>query len=268
MPRNGSPSVSPFEGAGYRPSHALLRFYGELNDFLSPDRRQRDIKVVFPLSPSVKDTIESLGVPHVEVGCILIEGQAVGFGHRLALGERVVVYPAFKTLGETFIAPLRAPLLSEVCFVADVHLGRLARMLRLLGFDVVYDCQAENRELLRCSLAENRVLLTRDRALLKHGDLIYGTWVRNVYAQLQAIEVLRRFDLGQFVAPLTRCPRCNGRLERVAKAEVADRIPPRTAAWLDDYFQCATCRKLYWQGTHVEQIRSQITQILNALQTS
>jgi len=268
MPRTGSPSGSEFEVVERRSSHALLRFYGELNDFLSPDRRQRDIKVVFPISPAVKDTIESLGVPHVEVGCILIEGRAVEFGHRLALGERVAVYPVFKTLSEAFMVPLRVPLLGEVRFVADVHLGRLARMLRLLGFDVVYDCQADDRELLRCSLAENRVLLTRDRALLKHGDLIYGTWVRNVHVQLQAIEVLRRFDLGQFIAPLTRCPLCNGCLKHVAKHKVADRIPPRTAAWLDDYFQCETCRKLYWQGTHVERIRDQIAQILNALQTS
>jgi len=148
-------------------------------------------------------------------------------------------------------------------FVADVHLRKLARLLRLLGLDVLHSNSYTDPELVRISKDEDRILLTRDRALLKHGSLTRGYWVRSVHAHQQAVEVLGRFDLSRQVSPFTRCPLCNGGLKQVAKADALDRIPPKTAAWLDDYVECTTCQQLYWHGSHFERIRASIDWILN-----
>ncbi|MFC2079224.1 Mut7-C RNAse domain-containing protein [Candidatus Bipolaricaulota bacterium] len=250
-----------------RPSRATIRFYAELNDFLPPEERQRDIEVSFFVSPSIKDAIEALGIPHVEVDLILVERRSVGFGYRLEANERVSVYPVFESLDVASLTRLQDRPLRRPTFVADVHLRKLAKLLRLLGLDVLHSNSYTNSELVSISKGEDRILLTRDRMLLKHGDLTHGYWVRSIYPQVQAVEVLRRFDLSRHVSPFTRCPLCNGLLQRIAKADALDRIPPKTAVWLDDYFECTTCEKLYWHGTHAERIDKLVTQIVNDAKT-
>jgi uncharacterized protein with PIN domain len=257
---SSSPDVSRFEEMPYM---AIVRFYAELNDFLPPEKRRRDIEVAFLVSPSIKDAIEALGVPHVEVDLILVDGYSVGFDHRLGNGERVSVYPMFESLDISPATRLQDRPLRRPTFVADVHLRKLARLLRLLGLDVLHSNFYTDPELVRTSRNEGRILLTRDRALLKHGGLTRGYWVRSVHAQEQAVEVVRRFDLSRQASPFTRCPLCNGILRQTAKDEALDRIPPRTADWLDDYFECTTCGKLYWHGTHAKRIRASIDRILN-----
>jgi len=247
----------------HRPSISWFRFYAELNDFLPPEQRNRQIEFSFFVSPTIKDAVEGLGIPHVEIDLILVDGHSVGFSHRLALGERVYVYPVFKTLDippeiRLQDRPLRCP-----AFAADVHLSKLARRLRLLGLDTLYSNTFTDQELVKISTKEGRILLTRDRVLLKHGSLTRGYWIRSVHAQQQAIEVLRRYNLAHQTSPFTRCPACNGQLKPVAKSDVMDRIPPRTAAWLNDYVECATCLKLYWHGSHFERLNTSIGQILN-----
>jgi len=263
MPKNGSGSSGISSIGEPRPSTAHLRFYAELNDFLPPEQRKTDIEVSFFVSPSVKDAIEALGIPHVEVDLILADGQSVGFDYRLVAGTHVSVYPVFESFDVASLARLQNRPLRRSAFVADVHLRKLARLLRLLGLDVLHSNSYIDPELVRVSVDEGRILLTRDRALLKHGDLTHGYWVRAVHPKAQAIEIIQRFDLSCQVAPYTRCPLCNGLLERIAKAKALDRIPPKTAGWLDDYFECSSCRKLYWRGTHVEQIRDTVNEILN-----
>ena len=116
-----------------------IRFYGELNDFLPLERRQRDIAVSFVVAPSAKDSIESLGVPHTEVDLILANGVSVDFGYRLADHDRISVYPVFERLDIGGVTRVRPEPLRRISFVADAHLGALARRLRLLGFDTLYD---------------------------------------------------------------------------------------------------------------------------------
>ncbi len=268
MPRNGSSNRGRGDGSTPRPSTAHVRFYAELNDFLPPEEQKTDLEISFFVSPSIKDAIESLGVPHVEVDLILVDGRSVGFDHRLAVGERVSVYPAFESLDVTPLTRLQNRPLRRPAFVADVHLRKLARLLRLLGLDVLHSNSYTDAKLVSISTDRDRILLTRDRALLKHGDLTHGYWVRSVHAQEQAVEVLRRFDLSRQVSPFTRCSLCNGLLERIAKADALDRIPPKTAGWLDDYFECTACRKLYWQGTHSDRIHNLIARILNEAKCS
>ena len=258
---------------------ASFRFYAELNDFFSPMEQQgperhvpfrretkpRSVEIPyrFHVPPTVKDAIEGLGVPHVEVDLILVNGVSVGFDHRLAAGDRVSVYPVFESLDISPIVRLREAPLRRPAFVIDVHLRRLARLLRLLGFDALRSNDFEDAELVEVSVREARVLLTRDRQLLKHGRVTHGYWVRSTDPVEQAREVVRRFDLSDNVRPFSRCPACNGHLERVDKEAVADEIPPRTARWLDEYVRCDGCGKLYWRGTHFERLEGLVDRILD-----
>jgi len=244
------------------PHDATFRFYAELNDFLPEDRRQRDVTLTFRVAPSVKDAIESFGVPHVEVDVILAAGVSVGFDHRLAHGDRVAVYPVFESLDVTAVVHLAGRPLRDTTFVADVHLRRLARLLRLLGFDVAFLSDAADDELIDISLREERILLTRDRALLRHGRLRHGYWVRSVHPREQVCEIVRRFDLAGQAQPFSRCTMCNGLLRPVEKDAVIEHIPPKTAAWLDEYYECENCRKLYWRGTHHDRLASFVEQVV------
>ena len=154
---------------------ATFRFYAELNDFLPPEKRKRDIEYEFFGTPTVKDAIEALGVPHVEVDLVIINGVPVDFSHHLRDGDRVAVYPVFESLDISGVSRLRPKPLREPRFVADVHLGKLVRILRLLGIDVIQPSNPADEELVRISRKEGRILLTRDRHLLKHGKLTHGS---------------------------------------------------------------------------------------------
>jgi hypothetical protein len=241
---------------------ATFRFYAELNDFLPPERRGRELPYAFLGTPTVKDAIEALGVPHVEVDLILVNGRSVPFSHRLADGDRVAVYPVFESLDISPLIRLRPRPLRRPAFVADVHLRRLARLLRLLGLDVAYHPKAEDEDLVEISRRERRILLTRDRQLLKHGRLTHGYFVRAEIPLAQAREVVRRFDLRGEVRPFSRCLECGGVLQRVRKEEVSEKIPPRTAAWLEEYVRCLGCGKLYWRGTHFRRLERWVEEIL------
>ncbi|MGC9529226.1 MAG: Mut7-C RNAse domain-containing protein [Candidatus Bipolaricaulaceae bacterium] len=239
-------------------AEATFRFYGPLNDFLPPELRQRPVRYAFHGRPGVKDPIEALGVPHVEVELIVVAKRPVPFRYRLRAGDRVAVYPAFTALEVG--ARLRPP--PPAAFVVDVHLHKLARILRLLGFDVSYHNPAMDRQLVDISSRQHRILLTRDRELLKHGAVTHGYWVRSHHPPKQAREVLRRFAIRDQARPFSRCLACGGELVPVTKQEVNDRIPPKTAAWIDTYVRCRSCDKLYWPGTHFARLRRLVADVL------
>mgnify|MGYP003576701787 FL=1 len=206
-----------------------FRFYEELGDFLAPDRRKRSFVHAFDGTPSVKDRIESLGVPHTEVDLILVDGEPVPFTYRLGGGERVAVYPVFERfeLGEA--NRLRPTPLREPRFVLDVHLGRLASYLRLLGFDTLYRNDYEDDALLRISRDQHRILLTRDTGLLKRSAITHGAFLHATDPRRQLREVLDRFQLDARIAPFSRCARCNGTVELLDTApdeHDPDREPP------------------------------------------
>lgn len=232
------------------PASATFRFYAELNDFLPPPRRQRDVRYPFDVAPSVKDAIESLGVPHTEVDLVLVGGVPVTFAHRLHDGDHVSVYPVFERLDIGEVTLLRPAPLRVVRFVADVHLGTLARYLRLLGFDTQYDRTRTDDELARISASEGRILLTRDRGLLKRKAVTHGLFVRNDNPRLQVVDVVRRVHLTARLHPFTRCMSCNGLLEDVDKEAVAERLPPGTRRRFDAFRRCRRCGHVYWEGSH------------------
>ncbi len=243
------------------PRTAIFRFYAELNDFLPRDQRQRDIAYAFNGRPSVKDAVEALGIPHPEVDLILVHGVSVGFDHSLAPGDRVAVYPVFEGLDITPIIRLRERPLREPAFVADCHLGKLARRLRMLGFDVLYRRDFEDLEIIRISVREHRIILTRDRAMLKHSAVTHGYWVRSTVAAEQVGEVLKRFDLWRRVRPFSRCTACNGDIVPVLKAEVEAELAPLTRRCYEAFYRCTSCGRIYWEGSHFRRMRAWVDQL-------
>lgn len=240
--------------------HCEFRFYGELNDFLRPPARRRTVPHVFAGTPSVKDRIESLGVPHTEVDLIVVDGVPVGFDRLLTGGERVAVYPPFQSLDLGDIAPLRPPL-GEPRFVLDVHLGRLARYLRLLGFDSVYSNDRSDDELLAVSRGQHRVLLTRDVGLLERAALVYGGFLHETDSRLQLREVLDRFRLHSRIAPLTRCARCNGLIAPSTPAVARGRVPGGVLRDQRRFSRCGDCVQVYWPGGHLARLRARLAEI-------
>ena len=192
-----------------RYKQARFRFYEELNDFLPQEKRKKAFTVSFSDKPSIKDIIEALGIRHSEIDLILVNGQSVDFCYPLQEGDAVAVYPTFKSINITPLIRLREMPLRELKFVLDVHLGKLAKCLRLLGFDVSYDKQASDQEIIHCSVKEKRCILTRDIELLKNKKVVRGYWVRVTDPFEQIKEVLERFDLSGNIQPFTRCLKCN-----------------------------------------------------------
>ena len=238
-----------------------FRFYEELNDFLPKEKRKAEFEYRFSGTPSVKDTIEAVGIPHTEVDLILVDGTSVDFSYLLKGDERVSVYPVFERLDITEASKLRPKPLREPRFVLDVHLGKLARYLRLIGFDALYRNDYSDENIIRLSVDERRIILTRDRGILKHTVVMHGYWLRNTVPREQLKEVIRVFDLGASFHPFSRCLECNGTLHDVDRRTVLTRIPPSVARNFQVFRTCEGCGRVYWRGSHYERL-AQIVQEL------
>lgn len=245
-----------------------IRFYEELNDFLPPVKRKKDIDFEFPGRRSVKDLIESFCVPHVEVDLILANGKSVDFSYIVNDGDRISVYPVFETFDIGTVTRLRPAPLRDPRFVLDVHLQKLARRLRLLGFDVDYQPDRDDAELADIAERENRILLSRDRQLMMRKKVTRGLYVRNTDAEKQVNEVLDRLDLRGRCRPFTRCIECNGAIESLdvtdgGSSDLADRIPPGVRSWCREYYRCRGCGRIYWKGSHYEKLKKRLEGILH-----
>lgn len=231
-----------------------LRFYAELRDLLPRSLRSGRIARPCLETQSVKDLIESYGVPHTEVDVVLVNGHSVAFDHRPRAGDRISVYPVFESFDIRPLVRLRPAPLRDTRFVLDGHLGTLARRLRLLGFDCRYEPHATDDELVQRSVSEHRILLTRDRFLLRRRAVTHGYLLRSDRPREQTLEVVRRFQLGAAIEPFTRCPACNGQLADVAKADIEHRLPPKTRRYYDEFRTCPACGRDYWRGAHRERL--------------
>jgi uncharacterized protein len=240
---------------------ATIRFYGDLADIAGADRAG-EVEVPVGDPRSVKDAIESCGVPHTEVDLVLVDAVSVAFTARLRGGERVSVYPPFHSLDVPTL--VRPEPLQPGRFVADVHLGRMAELLRILGFDTRYRNDADDAELARCAAAEQRWLLTRDRGLLMRASVTHGYLVRCDDPKAQAAEVVHRFDLRDALTPGVRCARCNGVLHPAPKHAVAHLLEPGTRREHDTFLQCAACEQVYWEGSHTPALRAFVDEIARA----
>lgn len=239
-----------------RMNEASFYFYGELSDFLPEGKKGRPVHCSFNSDQSVKHLIEAEGVPHTEVGRILVNGTPIDGSYLAEDGDRIEVYP----LAEAGIYPLQP---GEARFVLDNHLGRLAGYLRMLGFDALYRNDYQDDELAEVAESQDRLLLTRDRRLLMRNQVKRGYWVRSKIPRQQVREVVQRFVLAAQAVPFRRCIRCNGLLQPVRKEAVLDRLQPLTRLYFDEFRICPECGQIYWKGSHYERMQILIDQCVH-----
>src|ERR1700739_1805291 len=185
--------------------------------------------------------------------------------HRPNVGDRIAAYPMFEALDIGSTARLRPAPLRDPRFVVDVNLGRLAPLRCVPRLDVWWSSDADDATLADVSLGEQRILLTRDRGLLKRRAITHGLFVHSQDPEEQALEVIRRLDLRQRLAPLTRCLHCNGEWAAVPKDDVIAQLEPLTRQYYEEFSRCPECGRIYWAGSHharllslVERIRDQL----------
>ena len=239
-----------------------FRFYEELSDFLPPVRRKRDFCYNSGDRETVKHAIEACGVPHTAVELILVNGATVGFDYLLCADDRISVYPQFEAFDIAPLLKVRDRPIRNPRFVADVHLGGLARYLRMLGFDTLYDKTYRDAKIAAISARDRRIVLTRDRDLLMHRVITHGRFVRATRLRDQLIEVVDAIDLvGQF-APFTRCMECNTALTPVTKDQVQHRLPAETLDIFTRFSQCSSCDRVYWKGSHQRRMQKFMAETL------
>lgn len=244
-----------------QPFIVQFRFHGDLPFFLGKKNSTEPIAKTLREKTSVKDAIESCGVPHPEVDLIRCNGVSVPFEHQLMADAIVDVYGVIDSPAAAGEA-LQQRRVTK--FVADGHLGKLARDLRLLGFDVAYTPHAPDSAL-AASCSDDRALLTRDRRLLMHKIVRHGYCPRSHDPDRQIIEVMRRFNLAELVTSYTRCLQCNGLLVKVDKAEVFDQLEPLTKVYYENFRRCSECGKIYWSGSHFGKLEARLEGILAQL---
>ncbi len=238
-----------------------VSFYGDLGIFVKNKDKLQPIRRLLSYKTSVKDVIESFGVPHPEVDLIVVNGQPVDFSFHLEADTALEVYPISATPFSSFRLQVR----DMHAFVADGHLGKLTRDLRLLGIDVSYSRDANDRQLLATMVQENRALLTRDRPLLIQRAVKTGYFPRSQNPMKQTVEVIRRFGLARALAPFVRCLRCNGLLATVSKEAVIDQLEPLTRLYYNDFKRCPRCGQSYWRGSHVAKLERRVQAILDQI---
>jgi len=240
---------------------AYFRFYEELNDFLPPEKRKIKFSHDYIDRASVKDIIESLGVPHVEIDLILVNGKPVGFSYIVNDGDEISVYPVFESFDISEVQHLRPKPLRKPKFILDVHLGRLAKFMRMLGLDVLYKNDFTDNEIVKKSLDEKRTILTKDRDLLKRNDVTHAYWIRNEDLKNQLEEIINRFQLKNNINIFSRCLVCNSLLRKIEKEKVFDRIPPKVKERQTEFSYCPECDKIYWKGTHYENMKKLLNEL-------
>jgi uncharacterized protein with PIN domain len=227
---------------GLSVSPAAIRVASELRFLLPARLRSRDtVDVAVDGTSTLGHVVESLGVPLTEVSDLLVDGVPVSARTILRAGDAVDV------------APVRRPQrLEDERFLLDVHLGALARRMRLLGLDTAYSPAADDPELVRQATLQARVLLTKDRGLLRRHALPAGAYVRGDRRDAQLADVLDRF--APHLEPWTRCPACNGVLVPATLEEVRDRIEPGTRRSYTAFSRCPACGRVYWRGAHARRL--------------
>ena len=235
----------------------------ELNELLPKRSRNKELEVSYQGRQSIKHIIESLGIPHTEIGLLTNRGQSVEFNYLVQPGDVILVYPATPKVDSYSGLFTDGKLTLEPRFLLDNHLGKLATYLRILGLDAMYRNDFQDDELVLITVDLNRILLTRDRQLLMRKMIRFGYLIRSLEPEKQVIEILRRFDLTEHIIPFHRCLRCNTQLEPVQKKSIVHRLQPKTKKYFQVFHICPLCQRIYWKGSHYEHMDLLITDMLN-----
>ena len=222
-----------------------FRFYEELNDFLKKQYRKRRFIITFKGSTTIKDAIESLGVPHTEVDLITVNGNAVNFNYRIQNNDDIAVYPVYESIDISEVQLLRSHVKREPKFILDVHLGRLVKYLRMAGFDCLYEPSFNDAEIINISVRQKRIILTRDKGILKNGKVTHGMFIRSTIPKEQFREVISRLQLERFIKPFYRCTACNETIHKVEKEKIYSQLLPLTREYFSEFYQCSGCKKIY-----------------------
>jgi uncharacterized protein with PIN domain len=245
---------------------AIFTFYGSLQDFFPAEENPERIVYAFRGEPAVKDSIEALGPPHPEVAGITINNHPASFSSKLKHGDRIAVYSFddFDGCGASR-EPDQPP--GKPQFILDVHLGGLARYLRLSGIDAAYDSEDKgDRMIAAAAVREERILLTRDIGLLKRAAIVYGYWLRNTNPRKQFVEVAKRYRLEKHFQPFWRCTLCNGLTREVDKSEIRHIVPARVYSEYSEFRQCVRCKQVYWKGSHYDRLKTLMEQLHKKIQ--
>jgi uncharacterized protein with PIN domain len=219
----------------------------------------------FDRNASIKDVIESFGVPHPVVGKLTVNGTEVGFDYILRDKDIVEASPLTPPVNPFIPTILRPEALGSIAFVVDVNVGKLALHLRALGFDTVYESDTKDGKLAGIAYSQKRILLTRDTSLLKRKIVMHGYLLRSQNPTMQLIEVVHLYDLSNKIEPLSRCIPCNGLLVPVSKETILDRLEPLTKKYYESFHICEQCDKIYWPGSHQEKLVAFIQEVLEAV---
>ena len=208
--------------------------------------------------PSIKDVIESLGVPHTEVGTLFINGRSRNFSYHVKPGDVILISPIPLLDNKRVRSSLQPASPRPLRFVLDSHLGKLARHLRLLGIDTVYRNDFPDHEIIAIAVMEKRVVVTRDIGLLKNKAVRHGSWLWTTDPEAQLKELSRRYPLKKYFSPFKRCLVCNSRIKRIAKAQIISEIEPLTGQHYQKFYRCQGCGRIYWPGAHYQNLLCKI----------
>jgi len=221
---------------------ARFQFYGLLGEFLPRPRRDVSFESSCARAASLKNAIEALGVPHTEVGPVTVNGARATLQRMVRDSDLIEVRPRQRETPDLFLA--------------DAHLGGLARFLRMLGYDTLFHGRLQDGEIRSLAGEERRIVLTRDRELLKCREIARGCYVRALKPEAQLREVAGRYDLAPTSRPFTLCLQCNLPLEPIEKSQVATRLPQQVAQLHERFVHCTGCDRVYWPGSHYNRMHA------------
>jgi uncharacterized protein with PIN domain len=233
-------------------------FPEEFNFFRRRKNKAREI--IYPLErkTSIKHIIESLGVPHTEIGKIVVEDKEVDFNYIPANSQKIIVLPVIPPFDVTMPSFLRPEPLQKIRFVVDVNVGKLALLLRMLGLDAEYSPKFLDKDILSFCKKEKRIVLSKDTGLLKCRQIIFGRHVRSIHPDDQLSEVLNFFGIKGPFNFFSRCLRCNNKLVPISKKDILHRLEPKTKKYFNRFKICPQCNRIYWRGSHYEKMKNRL----------
>lgn len=241
---------------------AVIQFHDSLQELIRPRNSDPHQRIGFKGRQTIKHLVESLGVPHTEIGQLRTKETEIGLGYLVKNRDMLDAFPATPERDHLSGMFSNGRMVIPARFILDNHLGKLANDLRLLGIDALYNNQYDDRELAENAVSRDLILLSRDRQLLMRKSIQYGYLVRSLFPDEQLREILERFDLFSKINLFERCALCNTILEPVEKQEIENRLEPLTKKYFFDFKICPGCEQVYWRGSHMKRILNRLESIL------